>query len=186
MFPVIGYSSPSWWRMTTHWRSLYNIRITLSLQTTYRELLFPLTITPRWISVAPDSPPSNLGADQRKIVKTGCRDSIVVDDELCSYGIKAVFPRGQSSVLVGLKQGSQRCNAIEKDRSLRRECSFPRQRTIACQTAKSISTHWPTRRHQLAFKTWRPLHPRRFLFAFVKGIRVLEFSRPNTGLIRCA
>ena len=53
-----------------------------------------------------------LGADQRKTVRTGCRDSIVVDDELCSYGIKAVFPRGQRSVLVGLKQCSQGDKAV--------------------------------------------------------------------------
>ena len=66
----------------------------------------------------------------------------------CSRGIKALFSRGQNWVRMRLKQCSQYGNAIEKDRSLRREWSFPTQRTLVCQAAKPSSTHWPTRRHQ--------------------------------------
>lgn len=49
------------------------------------------------------------------------RDSNVVDDKRCSYGIKTVFSQGRNCVRMRLKQCSQYCNPIEKDRSLRRE-----------------------------------------------------------------
>ena len=66
-----------------------------------------------------------------------------------SRGVKTMFSRGRNCVLVRLKQCFQWCNAIEKDRSLSRKGSFSKQRTSDCQTAKSIITHWPARRHQL-------------------------------------
>ena len=49
----------------------------------------------------------------------------VVDDKRCSYAIKSVFSRGQKTALLRLKRCFQHGNAIEKDRSLRREWSFP-------------------------------------------------------------
>ena len=46
---------------------------------------------------------------------------VLMTSKLCSYGVKSVFSRGRNCGLVRLKQGSKHCNAIEKDRLLRRE-----------------------------------------------------------------
>ena len=97
-------------------------RITLSLQATYRECLLPLTINPKRIAAVPVSPTSNIGADTKENLENRLSQSpMIVDDKLYSYGIKTVFLRGRSCVLVRLKHCFQYCNAIEKDRSLRRE-----------------------------------------------------------------
>ena len=45
----------------------------------------------------------------------------VVDDKRRFYGIKTVVSRGRSRVRMRLKQCSQCCNVIEKDRLLRKE-----------------------------------------------------------------
>ena len=44
-----------------------------------------------------------------------------VDDKRRFYGIKSVLSRGRSRVRMRLKQCSQCCNVIEKDRLLRKE-----------------------------------------------------------------
>jgi hypothetical protein len=61
---------------------------------------------------------------------------VFTDSELCSYGGETMFSRGRSNAFLRLKQGSQYCNPIEKDRSLGKERSFSTQRTIVCQAAK--------------------------------------------------
>ena len=52
-------------------------------------------------------------------------------------GFEAAFLWGRSYVLAGSKLCSQCCNAIEKDRSLRREWLKSTQRTIICKAEKT-------------------------------------------------
>ena len=80
--------------------------------TAYIEFLLPLTKPPLRLSAAPDSPTSNFGADPRKNLKMGWQDAIVIDDNLLSYGIKAVFLWHQSTVLMELKLCSREIKAV--------------------------------------------------------------------------
>ena len=52
------------------------------------------------------------------VMRQGC---ILTVSELCSCGVKAMFLCGRNHIFAVSKLCFQCCNAIEKDRSLRRE-----------------------------------------------------------------